>query len=471
MVAIVTFKEANIIAIISILISMLSVASKSFVFSIATALTMKQLFFNWLSGITDFFGIFFAVSWVFYKPNDDYLQDAFSTIQDVWLYRLYCCTLPLVGSVSIFFFIIVLYENWSSGTGGTRMSSYAKCCARFFLILGVTIIWICGCIAGMLASEIMTWVFPAVTLFILGTQRFPETSEAGEFYFTIIGWINSAKKHRVGTRYKGCTSYTKQQDKIMRLSSFHHVILIDGEENTDGSWNYSLFKDKKCREYLDKEIETQYMNVTMEGFRINSSNKDVSQFWPSFWNFYGDIWNDGFSDIKREWNNFSFGKKCFQAFAAVVVGFSTFVMGPIYLLSRIWTLFYPIWIVLYLYFGYNVNVWNTNHIALFQVVMITIYLSQCGILWILFILNMREQYIMHHMLPSRRYLNGSIKAERADKLLKEITNHYFGIIVVPIRRAIVIEHFGPDLGPIILSYLPAKDEYDNKENITKVRTV
>ena len=51
LVAIVIYKEANIISIISILLSMLSVASKSFVFSIATALNLKQLLFNWLCAI------------------------------------------------------------------------------------------------------------------------------------------------------------------------------------------------------------------------------------------------------------------------------------------------------------------------------------------------------------------------------------------------------------------------------------
>ena len=55
--------------------------------------------------------------------------------------------------------------------------------------------------------------------------------------------------------------------------------------------------------------------------------------------------------------------------------------------------------------------------------------------------------------------------------LLKIFNHYLGIIVVPIRKAMIIEHFGPDLGPIILSYLPNKDEYEAKENMSKLRTV
>eukprot|EP01084_Bolivina_argentea_P310325 536961_1 len=74
MCSIVIYNETNIISILSILISLLSVASKSFVFSMGSATNIKQLLFNWLCAVTDFFGIFFVVCWVFYEPNDDHLK-------------------------------------------------------------------------------------------------------------------------------------------------------------------------------------------------------------------------------------------------------------------------------------------------------------------------------------------------------------------------------------------------------------
>ena len=67
--AIVYFEDWNLIAIISITISMASVAAKSLVFSVAGAINIKQMAFNWLCAITDFCGIFFVVSWVFYVPK------------------------------------------------------------------------------------------------------------------------------------------------------------------------------------------------------------------------------------------------------------------------------------------------------------------------------------------------------------------------------------------------------------------
>ena len=454
MAAIVIYKEANIIAIISILISMLSVASKSFVFSIATAMTMKQLFFNWLAGIADFFGIFFVVSWVFYEPNDIQLKPAFDVIQDVWLYRLYICTLPIIGVSSITGLVYWIGDQWDY-----------TCSKNTFVILVGIFMWICGVIGTTLAAEILTWIWPALSLWILGTLRFEDTKATSEFLFTVIGWINSAKKHRVGSRYKGCTSFTKYQDKMMRLASFNVIALTDkkfkGRYDGDGSY------DIKMGEYLDRERETQYMNVTWTGLRVNSSHPDWSSFWSTFWMWYGDIWGT----VLGDWRVSKYDKE--YIFYLITVGAVTWILGPIHLLSRMWTLFYPVWIIFYLYLKYDVNIWTTDKIDLFQVVMITIYIGLCSIIWVLFYFNLREQYVMHHLLPSKRFLlnNGKLTEQDSEELLKKITSHYYGIIVIPIRRAMVIEHFGPDLGPIILSYLPNKDEFESNENVKIVKTV
>ena len=72
MIAIVYYNETgNILAIISIFTSLFSVISKSFVFSVSAGKDFITILFYWLCAITDFFGIFFAVTWVFYNPNRD----------------------------------------------------------------------------------------------------------------------------------------------------------------------------------------------------------------------------------------------------------------------------------------------------------------------------------------------------------------------------------------------------------------
>ena len=462
MVAIVIYNEANIISIISILLSMLSMASKSFVFSIGLASNIKQLFFNWLCAITDFFSIFVAVSWVFYKPlNDESLINAFDLFQTIWLYKLYICVFPFIGVVSIGMHISGMYEIVEPIWRKSGHSYFAVICGGFCAFIVVTFLWICGCIASVLAFEILHWTFLAFALWALGTDRFTNEKSALQFWYTLIGWINSAKTHRVGTRYKGCVSFTKQQDKIMRICVVNHTLL-----------KREYFpKDRQLKQYLEKnEHENQYMNVTMSGLRSHTKNKWKSEFFRKFWyRLYGLLLREIYDEYKHARTDKDRLRWGFLAFG---IGLVTFIFGPIYLFSRIITLFFPGFIILYLLFEYNVNIWNTNSIDMFQIVMITIYLILCIILSILFVLNCSEQYIMSHILPAEDYIYCIYKHTPTQKIIKQITNKYYGIIVIPIRRAIIVDHFGPDLGPIILSYLPLEDEYSNANNdVVKAKMV
>ena len=61
LIAIVYYQDTQIINVISICISLLSVSTKAMVFS--TAIDFRVFIFNWLSLVCDFFGIFAVVSW------------------------------------------------------------------------------------------------------------------------------------------------------------------------------------------------------------------------------------------------------------------------------------------------------------------------------------------------------------------------------------------------------------------------
>ena len=68
LVAMVYYQETNIVSIGSILLSMTSIMTKSFV--ISQGIEWKSYLFCWLCVITDFFSIFFIVSWVFLSSED-----------------------------------------------------------------------------------------------------------------------------------------------------------------------------------------------------------------------------------------------------------------------------------------------------------------------------------------------------------------------------------------------------------------
>ena len=470
MTAIVIYKEANTMAIISIFISLLSVASKSLVFAMGISNSFKQLFFNWLCAVTDFFGIFFVVCWVFYEPHDESLQEAFSTIQSVWLWKLYIFELPLVLIPA---FLLYFSYCWAAVT---EIDDVMSICARialvFFAFFSFSFMFVGGCIAGLLIAEITCWTWFAALLLILSSSRLPGYSKQSlQFYFTLLKWINSAEKHQIGSRYKGCTSYTKQQDKMMRLASANFELY-------GGASNYQV--DSRFHSYLDAHrTADQYMGVTYSGLRANviDGNRKNAQYLPKFWDHYGDMLRSVWQERSREYDKWKRERdlKSFNSCALMTTLSSSFasltlIFGPIYPISRMVHLVFPWFIVLYLYFEYDLLIWTSPHIDTFQLVMITVYFGLSIFLAILLYLNVKEQYLLWHILPFSSQLN-QVTGLDGDRYLKKIANHYFGMTVIPIRRAIVIDHFGPDLGEIIVSYLPNDDEFESAGKLQAVTLV
>ena len=270
MIAIVMYKEANWISIASILLSMLSMASKSFIFSIMFAINMKQLFLNWLCAITDFFGIFVMVSWVFYEPKSHEingsidLSDAFSVIQTVWFYKLFYILIPI-----FFISLILLFGTGLLGTDfrwikKKKYPFYASVCKLVIQLIEITLRWIFYMISSFLMLEILAWTILPGILYVLGTDRWMDggvytKSSTLQFWFGLIDWINGAQTHRVGSRWNGYTAFTKKQDKIMRLCAVNSILLQ--RERLAEDWTMRLYLEENLK-------ENQYLGVTMRYFVV-----------------------------------------------------------------------------------------------------------------------------------------------------------------------------------------------------------
>eukprot|EP01084_Bolivina_argentea_P091792 165212_1 len=486
MVAIVVFKEANPVAITSIMISLFSVATKSLVFSVACALNMKQLLLNWLSAVTDFFGIFVITSWCFYAPSEeahsDELVEIFNIIRIVWLYKMYICIFPFVGCCSIVLHLIGWHEMYDSAVSNSDSICYKICCiiGIFFV---VTILWIAGIICSILCLEILNITIFAGTLFLCGTTRMPETKIGSEYWFTLLSWVKHAKKvcfGQYGNINTKVVSISKQQDKIIRICSINNVLYSDTSD-----WAY--YNDENAQGFLEQCCqENQYMNVSYLNLRQNTSNIKQSQFLHNFFhNWYGAPFFDQVSQyeyykrmVAQHGGHYYRARQREYAFIVFGMGIVTWFFGPIYLFSRIITMLFPIFIVMICYAN-DIFIWsvfminndNMINIDMFQVIMITVYLFLFIILMVILVLNISEQFLMYHMLGSRSNLKNITNIMTAKKWIKNIRNHYYGVITVPIRRAIVLDVFGNDLGPIILMYLPADDHYEGIEEVVLAKTL
>ena len=140
-IAIVYYQEANYISIISILLSMVSVMSKSLVLS--QGIDRATFIWSWLCVVTDFFGIFFTLTWVFYSNNniEGNFLGYFSIFGEIWFWKFAISTLFPVGLVSSLFFVVGLWVTYFAFLcidGFVAGSLIARCgWSCFWLFLGI----------------------------------------------------------------------------------------------------------------------------------------------------------------------------------------------------------------------------------------------------------------------------------------------------------------------------------------------
>ena len=107
-IAIVYYQEANYISIISILLSMCSVMSKSLVLS--QGIDKSTFVWTWLCVVTDFFGIFFTLTWVFYSHDSIHGEflGYFNIFGEIFFWKFAISTLFPVSLALIIFVLAVI---------------------------------------------------------------------------------------------------------------------------------------------------------------------------------------------------------------------------------------------------------------------------------------------------------------------------------------------------------------------------
>ncbi len=152
MIAIVYYNETEIINVISILISLVSVSTKSMVFSYA--IEIKVFIFNWLSLVTDVFGIFMLISWIFYNPIH---PRQFTNFGLFWLYKS-----MVINSLLILFIGCAMGLMFMTGCrkheiSSTRKANWNICqilCVQLSLFILTLILYVCGGALSLLLLEV-----------------------------------------------------------------------------------------------------------------------------------------------------------------------------------------------------------------------------------------------------------------------------------------------------------------------------
>eukprot|EP01084_Bolivina_argentea_P001351 2498_1 len=412
------------VSIVSILLSMLSVTTKSFILSVATSINWKSALFNWLCFITDFFGIFFVVSIAFYVPSNDYNIDtkSFQVIQLVWISKIIIFISPfaVIGSVALN--VVASYDL-------AMQRRWGGFCVDVILTIIIQFAWIVGLCLTIMSMEIVCFIWLIAVMSNIGLKSRVETSSAAseKFYVGLIDWIKNT--HNIDNTI----SNTKL--RMVKLCVINKVLLKNMSNKTKVNYSSYRSSDNKLENYIDERMQNNDFDcIKWKDFRINSSDENFSSFYGRFLTWYCSVYA----------SNMDTG--CWgYAIAAM-----TYLLFPIYLVSRIITVLFPLFIVIYLYIGYDIILWYGN-IDIFQFIMFVVYVGFILILGILFVFGgvFREEFYGWHILPSERQL---LIEKDIDKRSRDIIESYDEIINVPIIRKLVQNKFGMDIGDIIMHY-------------------
>ena len=239
LVAIVYYEETNYISIISISLSMISVMTKSLVLS--QGIDIKTYIWTWLCIITDFFGIFFVLSWVFYT-NEIFLQPVFlkyfSIIGAIWCWKVIIGILPIIA-VSIlawltYFFWNMLYEDiYVSYYNMPEKIGYTLLLI-IFTVIGIPI----GSCLGFLVLEIVCFTSMAIIVYKYSTNR----------------WNNSwhyLSTNRVNQIIDFMKKSENRHDEMLRL------LAINYETTKFGKQYRSYANTEKLNTLIDQKYKDQ----------------------------------------------------------------------------------------------------------------------------------------------------------------------------------------------------------------------
>eukprot|EP01083_Nonionella_stella_P114975 340418_1 len=357
--AIVYYQEANIIAILSILISMASVMSKSLILS--QGVEKFTFIWTWLCVVTDFFGIFFTLTWVFY--SHDSLSGEwfgyFNIFGVIWLWKITISVLLPVALVLIIFCLIGYWMTFvgiisdSVGNNNVKCKTFGYC--LLWLMFGPLCAILCAFCAS-LAGEVLCFAILAIFVFGVSTDRIRayDTTEVGDIISFMLGFIAN-------------TTNGVYNDRIIRISVINWAMPTSATER----WKHKFHNE--LSNYLGKIFDEGHYDaikqITYRDLRQHAKFAEKANL-PKYLmtsmikeceDTKSEAMESDCCTFTRHWLNLW----------VILESYAFFIVLPIYLVSKVIQIAYP-WIIL-VYLIWN-NLLFTEQIDSFQLTMLGIYI-------------------------------------------------------------------------------------------------
>ena len=432
-VAIVYYKEANYVSIISIFLSMFSVMTKSLVFS--QGIEIKTYIWTWLCIVVDFFGIFFTLTWVFYT-NDNLLQPVFlgyfSIIGQMWIYKIMISICPIVvGGILLwltYFMLKILAEDiWYSGHTD---SFCTKFCWTLFIIIFGTIGVILAAPFGFIGIEIFCFSLMAFIVYSFSTLR----------------WANYTKKLVNDTINEMLQFILKKDNRNVRILVANYFS-TKAMKYSNGSIDLNSFIDtidaKQGFKGLQK-VKLREIREHAQGY----SRKRKAKIWAHICYEIknGSPSKDDYADCLC-CKGSSCGSQLDNIFEYVIIWWLIILFCPIFFVGKLFQVIFPYIIIIYLTYYQH---WMD--IDLFQLVMLLTYIVLQLILLIMGVNVMRIHWFLWHIQPGYNYINFDQTLIVNSNLLLKMDNFYEKRASIPFITKYILSLFGHDIGSIIMDY-------------------
>ena len=445
LIGMVYYEETNIISVFSILLSMTSIMTKCFVLS--QGVEWKSFLFCWLCVISDFFSIFFLVSWVFLSNeyiNGNFLG-YFSIIGQLWIYKVLISIIPPIICIPILYilfgFWFILYQLYDNGRRyaafwetSSRIIAFITC-GNILAVLGYCVFFI----VGSLLCEIFCFsIFGAFVFFILTMPRWDYNDEIVSY--TVKEMLNFISNSSNGI----------ENDRIVRILCLNYAY----QETFKHGANSKLILFIKNR----REEET-LGTVKYKDIRQNCDDKQRANIISDGWTKYKKLWKTFKKDI-NEFNSSTMTKR-FKSMKLVLLDLCLIILGyffiPIYLIGRLLTVVFPYYLVWYVWYYQLVF-----KLQLFELIMVGVYILLQIITFIFAFFVFRTHFWLWHILPGQlknvHTITWKHDSNDKNKFFQNVYKYYDEIQWLPYARKIVVDKFGQDIGGIIVDYLKAMNE-------------
>eukprot|EP01083_Nonionella_stella_P235939 829138_1 len=429
--AIVYYQEANAIAILSILISMASVMSKSLILS--KGVEKYTFIWTWLCAVTDFFGIFFTLTWVFYSHDslNNHLFGYFNIFGMIWLLKTaVSILLPVALALTVFFLV-----GYLSGLGFIIMQmiidmQYPSYCEAFgYSLLWLTFAPVCAILfafCASLAAEVLCFAIIALLVYSISTDRIEayDTTQVGEVIEFVLSFIANTNNGK--------------HDRMIRILSVNWAFWICTNYNTDlGPF---------IQERSDKGKHDALAQITYRKIRTRADNPLKANYPKyvrvNFMKTFRSIKTDAYAPRCCTWT--SFVEWLWLIFAVLVF----FIFMPIYFVSKLVQIAYPWIILVYL-------IWNdmlfTQQIDGFQLTMLEIYIFLQLVLLFLGVYVLRLHWWLWHISPGRD--NVYFRRVQLSQLSHRVDKFYDDMVWFPKTNEIVLRCLGCDIGKMVMDYV------------------